>query len=293
MPIKRIFLSSPADANLDGRGRSIKHAILRKLSQNGYSSEEFLSSGLAARMGWSFNAIDNVIRHCHGAINLALPRWTTDDGHSFASEYNHYEGAVANTRGVPMLIVADEAVARRGIVYEGGGQAITYIPRNADALWLESEDFSLAFGRWRQDVDATKDVFLGYCGKAKSTAQMIHLYLSKLGISVIDWSTDFQAGGTVLEEISRAATLCSCGIFLFTRDDALDGDEHHAAPRDNVVFEAGYYIAAKGKERTLIIREDGAKIPADIGGNIYLLLKDRTDTSTIETQLRRFVEART
>ncbi len=63
---------------------------------------------------------------------------------------------------------------------------------------------------------------------------------------------------------------CQCGIFLFTTDDPLTNNEHQASPRDNVIFEAGYFMKAKGKERTLIIREEGAKMPADIGGNIYL-----------------------
>lgn len=59
------------------------------------------------------------------------------------------------------------------------------------------------------------------------------------------------------------------GIFLFTKDNPLVGiDENQASPRDNVVFEAGYFMHAKGKERTLIIREEGTKMPADLGGNI-------------------------
>jgi predicted nucleotide-binding protein len=42
--------------------------------------------------------------------------------------------------------------------------------------------------------------------------------------------------------------------------------ENRAVPRDNVLFEAGYFIQAKGKDRVLIVREAGAKMPADLGG---------------------------
>jgi hypothetical protein len=45
-----------------------------------------------------------------------------------------------------------------------------------------------------------------------------------------------------------------------------DGHTTQAVPRDNVVFEAGYFIRAKGKDRVLIVREAGAKTPADLGG---------------------------
>ncbi len=48
----------------------------------------------------------------------------------------------------------------------------------------------------------------------------------------------------------------------------------------------------KGKEQVLVIREEGAKMPADIGGNSYIPLKDRNDISGIHTQLRRFLENR-
>jgi Predicted nucleotide-binding protein containing TIR -like domain len=87
--------------------------------------------------------------------------------------------------------------------------------------------------------------------------------------------------------------MSSLGIFLFTQDDLLEEEqEDRAAPRDNVVFEAGYFTQSKGRERVLIIRESRVKMPADVGGNIYLPLKDRKDIRSIETQLRSFVEKR-
>jgi predicted nucleotide-binding protein len=39
------------------------------------------------------------------------------------------------------------------------------------------------------------------------------------------------------------------GVFLFTRDDKVadETDANKAVPRDNVVFEAGYFSHAKGR----------------------------------------------
>jgi len=42
----------------------------------------------------------------------------------------------------------------------------------------------------------------------------------------------------------------------------------------------------------LIIREEGAKMPADIGGSIYLPLRDRNDITPIHTKLLDFVTKR-
>ncbi len=40
-----------------------------------------------------------------------------------------------------------------------------------------------------------------------------------------------------------------------------------------------YFTKSKGRERVLIIRENGTKMPADVGGNIYLPLPNRKDIS--------------
>ena len=71
-----------------------------------------------------------------------------------------------------------------------------------------------------------------------------------------------------------------------------------SAPRDNVVFEAGYFIGVKGKRNVLIVRETNSKMPADLGGDIYASLPDRGTTPTdqvsiepIERTLKAFVEA--
>ena len=63
-----------------------------------------------------------------------------------------------------------------------------------------------------------------------------------------------------------------------------------AAPRDNVVFEAGFFSHAKGNDRVLIIQEPGTKMPSDLGGKIYPSLSDKSDIRTIKAEVRRFVE---
>jgi hypothetical protein len=152
---------------------------------------------------------------------------------------------------------------------------------------------SKAAFRFAGIIKSRPKIFLGYCSKARSTANDLILYLEhELKVSVQNYAMDFLVGRTILEEIERACHECDIGVFLFTKDDPLEGkDKNQAAPRDNVVFEAGYFVHAKGKERALIIREEGAKMPADLGGSIYISLKDRNDISTIQTQLRQALKA--
>ena len=106
------------------------------------------------------------------------------------------------------------------------------------------------------------------------------------GATVLDWQ-DFEPG-TILEQVKAAASRCSAGIFLFTESDKLEGQ---AAPRDNVVFEAGYFVHAKGQQRVLIVKEADAKMPTDLGGLIYAPLADRENIDPIARQLESFVKS--
>ena len=113
--------------------------------------------------------------------------------------------------------------------------------------------------------------------------------MSGYDATVLDWQ-DF-GPGTILEQIEAAASRCSAGVFLFTNTDKLAGEEDKAAPRDNVVFEAGYFAHAKGHQRVLIVREAGAKMPTDLGGSIYAPLADRANVDPLAKQLESFVKS--
>ncbi len=294
---RRIYVSAPYGSVLSERHGILKAAILKYLESHGMEPQHFLETGIPAGWGWNFAAANDVMRRCHGAVILAFPRWRFSDGDQevlMPTEYNHFEGALASAHRLPLLILADKCVSQRGIVWTGGGIPITFIPDNVGPEWLESSTFVHRFGIWNRDVSERKDVFLGYCTKSKPVAHEIYIFLTNtLHVSVHDWAIDFHSGGTILEEIERASRLCTCGIFLFTADDQLEGPSlERAAPRDNVIFEAGYFVNAKGKERTLIIREDGAKMPADLGGNIYLRLGNDRNVSILYEQLRRFLDER-
>ena len=98
-----------------------------------------------------------------------------------------------------------------------------------------------------------------------------------------------RAGGLDPRADRRSGAASSAGIFLFTKDDK---GEFADAPRDNVVFEAGFFASAKGKERVLIVREEGSKMPADLGGDIYALLEKHSDIESVKPVLKSFIEKR-
>jgi hypothetical protein len=122
---RRVFISVPNDARLNERRRNLVHAVIKSISEAGFEPQRFSYAGLPASMAWSFQTVDEVMRMCVGAVIFALPRWkmsdNPDDHRAFATEYNHYEGAVAYTLKLPTLIFVERGVNEAGIALLGGG----------------------------------------------------------------------------------------------------------------------------------------------------------------------------
>jgi Predicted nucleotide-binding protein containing TIR-like domain len=292
---RRVFISAPRDVRLDLPRIRIKQAIVDEITTAGYQPQMFLTQeggeGLPAGVGWTIDEVDRVVRRCVGAVLIGLPFWkTTLEARDIwlPSDYCPYEGAVAHTLGLPILAIS-VGIEPRGVFDDHAPVHAVSAPLQDDLSWLRTPGFRGPFARWTHDVEERRDVFLGYCSKSNKTATQIQDELHKLGASVLNWEVDFLAGGSILGAIENARAKCSCGIFLFSEDDPLEGTSGGVAPRDNVVFEAGYFMSAKEPERCLIVRRGEAKMPADVGGTIYLHLKKSADVSSIVPRLRDFL----
>ena len=310
MKTRRIFVSLPADSWLSDQENETKWAIVKAVEDLGYQTEVFLDprgrSSLAASQAWSASACDQVMRRCEGCMLLGFARWrfTSQTGSRWRfthksepvrlpTEYNHYEGAVARTVGLPLLVLVQADVLRR-VVFDANYRGyVGVIPPKPSLAWLSDQEFLVPFKYWRDDLERRRDVFLGYCGSSCDTAGRVRAFLEdECGIRVLDWKRDFDPATSILHQIEEASRRCGAGIFLFTMDDQLlpsDGEDR-AIPRDNVVFEAGYFSALKGKSRVLIVRESGTKLPADLGGDIYASLENREEIAQIKPVLGKFLE---
>ncbi len=292
---RRVLVSAPRDIRLDGPRIKVKSAILDDIKRLGYEPQVFLDStggtGLATGAGWSLEEVERVARRCVGAAIIGLPFWkTTQEGRDcwLPTDYCQYEGAIAHAYNLPILAIAIGIEQR--VVFDQHARLYTVsIPLQEDLSWLQTEAFCGPFQNWKRDIEQRRDVFLGYCSKSAGTAAEIQLRLERLGASVLNYAMDFRSGSSILAEIESARSRCSSGVFLFSEDDPPEGTSGEAAPRDNVVFEAGYFISAKGPDRCLIVRRGEAKMPADVGGAIYVPLSKTADVSSIEGRLSDFV----
>jgi hypothetical protein len=291
----------PADHWLPANLNAVKWGVVDEIEKLGYTPEIFTNPrgkpGLASAKTWSPADADDIARRCAGAAILGMPRWHFKDEEGrpvlLPTEFNHYEGALARTLGLPTFVLVQHDVLRRVVFAYNFGGYVGEFPPDADVDWLHTDEFLVPFGYWKAQLEDRRDIFLGYCSSSAATAADIKRYLLSLGARVLDWQTDFIPGRTIIDQIGQAAARSIGGIFLFTKDDDLA--DHAVAdpsvPRDNVVFEAGYFIGLKGKRNVLIVRQAGSKMPADLGGDIYAFLPDKADITSIERAITGFMGA--
>ncbi len=300
---RRIYVSMPADGWFPEHDK-LKWAIVDELIKDKYLPEIFLNPrfepGIASGEPWNAERALALAKRCVGAVIIGFPRWKFRDADNnevlMPSEFNAYEGAIAHSLNLPMLVIAHKNVVQRTVLHSSYGHYISEYNGTDGVPWLEKPVFQTPYKYWKKKLAHKRDVFLGYCGKKTGTAAKIKSLLEdELNISVLDWQTDFPAGNNILDQIKDAAKRCSVGIFLFTNDDefskAEDDGQSIAAPRDNVIFESGFFIHAKGKNNVLIIREHGAKYPADLGGDIYISLNKKNDVEKIEKRIKHFFKS--
>ncbi|MEO5775306.1 MAG: hypothetical protein ABIQ27_00280, partial [Flavobacterium sp.] len=173
----------------------------------------------AEDLAWNFDSVYHILKKCDGAIILGLSRWSAQDKKGFSglpTEYNHYEGAIAASLRLPLLLLSEEGIADRGIFDNGGGFIYTSIPSTADNNWFNSDEYFVGrFNSWKRAVENRYQVFLGYSGEAKDTANSLVAFLTgRMKLRVKEYRTSFVQGGTILEEIENAVNMPMCYFFI-------------------------------------------------------------------------------
>ena len=96
--------------------------------------------------------------------------------------------------------------------------------------------------------------------------------LEQQGIEAIILSEQANRGKTIIEKLEAYSDV-HVAIALFTQDDLgaskeeKENEKYRA--RQNVVFEAGYFMGYLGRENTIIIVDENVEIPGDLAGMVY------------------------
>lgn len=131
-------------------------------------------------------------------------------------------------------------------------------------------------------------IFIGSSSEFASVANAIRdALVAELDVNVTVWNDSsgiFQFGRNTMESILTAPHFFDYSIMLMAPDDTfMSRDETIAAPRDNVIFELGFFLGSQGRMRAFFVllqkpveseekKWEKIKIPTDLAGEHYLPL---------------------
>jgi hypothetical protein len=111
--------------------------------------------------------------------------------------------------------------------------------------------------------------------------------LEQQGIQPIILHEQVNRGATIIEKIESNSDV-QAAVCLFTADDyghSATDQEKQPRARQNVVFEAGYFMGKLGRENIVIISDKGVELPSDLQGVVY------TDTQLWKMELLKELKA--
>ncbi len=115
-------------------------------------------------------------------------------------------------------------------------------------------------------------IFIGASSEADEYARVVKHALEGVGISTIPWRRVFRPGDYGLDALDRLMHQADGAVLIATADDRTwyRGVESFS-PRDNIIFELGYFLHAFGRQRIAIVRvphHDGTlpRVPTDLSG---------------------------
>lgn len=119
-----------------------------------------------------------------------------------------------------------------------------------------------------------KKVFIVH-GHNETVKQSVARTLENIGLTPIILAEQPDKGRTVIEKFENEGNDVGFAVVLLTADDK--GRKNRARTmqsraRQNVVFEMGYFMALLGRERVMMLLQDGVEEPSDLKGVVYTAL---------------------
>lgn len=102
-------------------------------------------------------------------------------------------------------------------------------------------------------------------------ARFIEKYIKKQAVILHEQPNK---GKTVIEKFEYNSEV-DFAVALWTADDegkAIKDEDLKSRARQNVIFETGYFIGKLGRDRVIILFEDGVEKPSDYDGVVYISL---------------------
>lgn len=155
-----------------------------------------------------------------------------------------------------------------------GDQFVDMLNKHPAAWPLLAADLASRIQQRNQFVNPSNRrprVFIICSAEALEIAEELQLILQHEDAVVTIWSDTeiFPPGAYALDVLEEQVRTADFGIAIASPDDIVRArDRTQPAPRDNVIFELGFFVSRLGKDRTMLLIPEGqdVKIPSDYKG---------------------------
>ena len=126
--------------------------------------------------------------------------------------------------------------------------------------------------KMREQLPQNNSVFLVH-GHDEGLKQAVARFLEKIGITPVILHEQINSGMTIIEKFEDFANRAGFAVILMTPDDygypKEQEEKKKARPRQNVLFELGYFLAKLGRNKTLVLTKGDLELLSDFSGVVY------------------------
>jgi predicted nucleotide-binding protein len=216
----------------------------------------------------------DVIKELYDRVDALLEAHVTEDSPEYKAWKLEVKRFLANVYGEKSLeyktfvnkIPTAKIIGRNDIDYSNSCAKILKEYKAELSIYVNELE--------REDVmgikqEKTNKIFIVH-GRDGETKEALARLLEKQKIEPIILSEKANRGKTLIEKIESNSDV-GAAIALFTKDDkgALKDDDLQPRARQNVVFETGYFMGKLGREKVVVISEEGVEMPSDLQGIVW------------------------
>ena len=142
--------------------------------------------------------------------------------------------------------------------------------------WPDETPTSQRYGE-STNADQMSEVFLVH-GRDDGTKARVARFLERIKLDPVVLQEMPNQGNTIIEKFEHYASKVRFAVVLFTPDDvgSLSGNTSNTQPRprQNVIFELGYFVGKLGRDRTCALVKGNLEMLSDYSGVLYIPLDD-------------------
>ena len=214
----------------------------------------------------------------HGSTEFIM--WRRDTRTTIENIFNEDPGKVKEFDSIRYTAVVFEERLHREEYQKGLNRASAILEsmiNEIDRWWPDAVQASpQADAPGVSEVPVSNRVFV-VIGRDEAATQTMARHIEGLGLEPIILREQPSEGRTVIEKFEEYAQV-GFAVVLCTPDDvgALESEQDNLKPRprQNVVFELGFFLGKIGRNRVCVLFKEGVDMPSDYAGVIYIQMDD-------------------